>query len=71
MKNLNNSLRMNKVRKNKSKQTNKNRKGGQLSLPGAGTFNFDGASVGSWVNGFMTAMNFAGSVNFGKKTSYD
>jgi len=27
--------------------------------------------VGSWVNGFMTAMNFAGSVNFGKNTSYD
>ena len=51
MKNLNNSLKVNKVRKNKSKGTKKNRKGGQLALPGSGTLNFAGADVGSWVNG--------------------
>merc|ERR1712146_715113 len=48
MKNTNQSLRKNK--KN-SKGTKRNRRGGQLSLPGAGTLNLAGADLASWVNG--------------------
>jgi hypothetical protein len=42
MKNLNKSLKKYKKR---------NSRGGQLALPGSGTFNFAGSNVGSWVNG--------------------
>merc|ERR1711934_729252 len=49
MTNSNKSLRVN--RKNNSRRTQKNRRGGQLALPGEGTFNLAGADLASWVNG--------------------
>ena len=45
----NNSLKVNK-RKN-LKGTKINRKGGQLSLPGVGSFNFAGSDLAGWANG--------------------
>merc|ERR1712046_439340 len=45
----NNSLKVNK-RKN-LKGTKRNRKGGQLSLPGVGSFNFAGSDLAGWANG--------------------
>jgi chlorite dismutase len=49
MKNLNYSLKKHKVKK--FKHTKKKSKGGQLALPGSGTFNFAGSNVGNWING--------------------